>query len=113
MEKYHQFQIFVDAGIDGESAAIVSGLWWGDGVPTPAMVRNRIKSAIAPWFATPDGMAALAKYSEFDLGDLDANFYPPLEELIRAAGIIDLRITIVEAYSDWTFTDALHPGKND
>lgn len=106
METYYKFSVLAQAS-NGESLAIVSGDWFGVKEPTPIQVRNQIKVAIAPWFETPDGIAATARYHEFDLGDLYLNYYPPIERLLARAGIINLSFQVFEGTSNWKFTDSL------
>lgn len=109
MHKYYRFSVLAGMVDDNSDAiAIVSGKCYGIAAPTPVEVRDRIKSAIAPWFKTPTGIAAYALYSEFDLGDLQFHYCSALDELVEKAGIIDLTFQMLESTSDWNFIDSLY-----
>lgn len=114
MEKYYKFSVLAGMVANNSDAiAIVCGQWFGLKTPTPVEVRDRIKLAIAPWFETPTGVAAIALYNDFHLGDLYSSYGSEIGSLLERAGIIDLHIEIVESTSDWDFADSLLPDPED
>jgi hypothetical protein len=67
---------------------------------------EHIKSAVQEWLLTDSGVEAIEECNgKFTMLDLAEYYYPPIEDMLNARGVIDFQIDIEPVYSGALFLD--------